>query len=81
MHPILNHCFSPEGLHYPERKCVCTQESIHTSFLSVIRALNPEGLEAEGAQWDDRRQGGPELQAQVKAVSLGEQPRRRLVHP
>lgn len=24
MHPILNHCFSPGGLYYAERTCVCT---------------------------------------------------------
>lgn len=53
LHLILNHCFSPEALYDPERTCVyvctCTQKSIHTLFLSVIRALHLEGLEAEGA--------------------------------
>lgn len=64
MHPILNHCFSPEGLYYLERECVRTQKSTHASLLSVIRALNPERLEAEGAQREGRRRlgtwtGGP----------------------
>lgn len=52
MHPIRNHCFLPEGLYYSEgpRVCTCSQASIHALFLSVIRAFNPEGLEAGGAQ-------------------------------
>lgn len=58
MHPILNHCFSPEGLYSLERECVCTQKSIHASLLSVIRALNPERLEVEGAEREGRRRLG-----------------------
>ena len=51
MHPILNRYFSPEGLYF-WYACVCTcpETSIHSLFLSVMRALNPEGLEAGGAR-------------------------------
>lgn len=51
MPPILNHYFSPEGLYFWYAcVCACPQTSTHSLFLSVIRALNPEGLEAGGAQ-------------------------------
>lgn len=48
--PFLIIVFAPEGLYYLERKCACTQKSVHTSARSVIRALKPQRLEAEGAQ-------------------------------